>query len=186
MNVARIPFHTNTRDEFNEDGYDGFSIAELETLLRLSRQGTLSLEGELMKRQHDRISDQPGEVGNYCVRLHNTARELSVTERLSDQAANLVDEAVTLLTTLQTSSPSKTYQAFLYDILRHCGKSMFLLCAASFRKKGIIDLGYKKRVNLLAYLRATTISFEFSVLSTLASEHNIPSSDSTYIVLRIY
>jgi hypothetical protein len=88
----------NTRDGFNnDDGYDGVSITELETLLRLSRQGTLSLGGELMKRQHDRISDQPGEVGTCCVRLHNTARELSVRERLSDQAANRVDKMHTIM-----------------------------------------------------------------------------------------
>ena len=108
-----------------------------------------------MKRQHGRTSDQSGEVGECCKRLRNTARELSVRERLPDKATKQVDDAVKTFTTLQTSSPSKTYQAFLYDILRQCGTSPVLLCAASLGKKKIVDLGSKERVDLLAYVRAT-------------------------------
>ena len=94
-----------------------------------------------MKRQYERISDQRSEVGKCCQRLHNTARELIVRERLGRKATKHVDDVDEILTTLQTSSPSNTYQAFLCDILRHCGTSLDLLCAASLGRKTIVDLG---------------------------------------------
>ena len=85
---------------------------------------------------------------------------------------------VETLSTVQTSSPSKTYQAFLHDILRHCSPSLVLLCAASFGKKRIVDLGLKDRVSLLAYVRDTQLSLGSSVLETLASDYQVPLLDS--------
>ena len=87
-------------------------------------------------------------------------------ERVDGRAAKEVDDAVETLGTVQTSSPSKTYQAFLHDILRHCSLSLVLLCAASFGKKRIVDLGLKDPVSLLAYIRNTQLSLSSSVLET--------------------
>lgn len=135
MQAPCITLHSTTQSNFrHNDGYEGVSVTDLEILLRQGREVTTSLEGELMKRHHERTSDQPGELGRCCERLHNTARELSVKERLDGRAAKQVDDAVEILTTSQTASSSKTYQAFLYDILRHCSPSLVLLCAASLGK----------------------------------------------------
>ena len=77
-----ISLHTKTQSTFRHtDGYEGVSITDLEALLRQGREAIASLEGELMKRQHRRASDQPGELGKCCERLHNTAREINVMER---------------------------------------------------------------------------------------------------------
>jgi hypothetical protein len=179
MEAPHITLHTTTQSSFHHtDGYEGASVTDLEILLRQSREITTSLEGELMKRQHERSSSQPGELGKCCERLHNTARAISVRERLEGRAVKQVQDAVEILTTPQTASPSKTYQAFLHDILRHCSPSLVLLCAASFGKKRIVDMGLKERVSLLAYLRDTQLSLDSSVLKTLANDYKIPSSDS--------
>ena len=114
----------------------------------------------------------------YCKRLHNTAREINVIEYIDGRAAKQVDDTVDTLSTVQTSSPSKIYQAFFHDILRHYSPGLILLCAASFRKKRIVDLGLKERVSLLAYVRDTQLSLGSSVLETLASNYRIPVLDS--------
>lgn len=176
MEEPYITLHTKTQTSFRHtDGFEGVSVTDLEMLLRQGREVTAALEGELMKRHHQRTSDQPGELGKCCERLHNTAREINVMERVDGRAAKQVDDAVEILTTVQTSKPSKTYQAFLHDILRHCSRSLVLLCAASFGKKRIVDLGLKDRVSLLAYMRDTRLSLGSSVLETLANDHQIPS-----------
>ena len=179
MEAPYITFHAKARSSFcYTDGYDGLPVAELEALLRQGREATASLEGELMKRQHERTSNQPGEVGKCCQRLHETARELRIRERLEGREANQVDDAVEILTTSQTTPSSKTYQAFLYDILRHCGPSLALLCAASCGKKRIVDLGLKERVKLLGYMRDAQISLESPALKSLAHEYQLPSANS--------
>ena len=62
-----------------------------------------------MKRQYERTSNQPGELGKCCERLHTTVREINVMERVDGRAAaKQVDDAVEILTTAQTSTPSKT------------------------------------------------------------------------------
>ena len=187
MEEPCISLHTKTKCSFRHtDGYKGVSITDLEALLRQGREAIASLEGELMKRQHGRASDQPGELGKCCERLHNTAREINVMERVDGRAAKQVDDAVETLSTVQMSSPSKTYQAFLYDILRHCSPSLVLLCAASFGKKRIVDLGLKDRVSLLAYVRDTQLSLSSSVLETLANDYRIPLLDSACALLCTY
>ena len=131
-----------------------------------------------MKRQHERDSDQPGEVGKCCQRLHDTARKLTVREYMDDRAAKNVDDAITLLTTRQTNSQTRPYQAFLHDVLRHCSPSLVLLCAGSLGRKRIIDLGKVRRVSLLAYVRNTQESLDVPILETLANERDIPSFHS--------
>ena len=61
-----------------------------------------------MKRQYERTSNQPGELGKCCERLHTTVREINVMERVDGRAAKQVDDAVEILTTAQTSTLSKT------------------------------------------------------------------------------
>ena len=183
MEVPCLRFYTKDQSSFcYTDGYEGVSIADLEILLRQSRKATVSLEGELMNRQHERTSDQQGELGRCCQRLHDTSRELSVRERLDGRSVKQVDDAFEILNTSQTASSSKSYQAFLNDILRHCGPGLVLLCAASCGKKRIVSLGYKDRVSLLAYMRDAQLSLDSSVSKTLAKEYRIPSSDGAYIV----
>ena len=183
MDAPFITLRTSANNAFRHtDGYEGVSVADLEILLRQGREAAVSLEGELMKRQHERTSDQQGELGICCQRLRDTARELSIRERLDGRAAKQVDDAVGILTTSQTTSPSKTYQAFLHDILRHCSSSLVLLCAASLGKKRIVDLGLKERVSLLAYVRGTQVSLDSPVLKALAKAYQIPSRDSACTV----
>lgn len=107
-----------------------------------------------MKRQrhHERTSDQPDKVGRCCQRQHNTARKLSIRERLDDKATKQVDDAVEVSTTLPTSSSSSIYQTFLYDFLRHCGTGLVLLCAASLGEKRIVVLSLKERVSPRQYV----------------------------------
>lgn len=179
MEEPCISLHTKAQSSFRHtDGYEGVPITDLETLLRQGREVIASIEGELMKRQNGRASDQPGELGKCCERLHETAREINIMERVDGRAARQVNDAVEILSSVQTNPPSRTYQAFLYDVLRHCSPSLVLLCAASFGKKRIVDLGSKERVSLLAYVRDTQLSLRSSVLETLASDYRIPLLDS--------
>ncbi len=183
MDAPYITFYTPTKREFRHTaGYDEVTITELELLLRQGREAVVSLEGELMKRQPARTIDQSANVSECCQRLHNAGRELGVVEHLEGRAIKQVDDAVNILTSLQTSPSSKTYQSFLYDVLRHCGEGLVLLCAASLGKKRVVDLGSKDRVSLLAYLRATQISLDVPILKPLAQEYGIPSFTSTYII----
>lgn len=104
MEEPFISLHTDTQCSFRHtDGYKGVSITDLEALLRQGREAVASLEGELMKRQHGRASDQPGELGKCCERLHNTAREINVKGRVDGRAAKQVDDAVETLSTVQIS-----------------------------------------------------------------------------------
>ena len=64
MDEPLISLHTKAQSSFRHtDGYEGASITDLEALLRQGREAITSLEGELMKRQHGRASDQSGELG---------------------------------------------------------------------------------------------------------------------------
>lgn len=136
MDAPCITLRTSANNGFRHtDGYEGVSVADLEILLRQGREAIVSLESELMKKQHERTSNQPNELDKCCRRLHDTARKLNVKKRLDDKTDKQIDDAVEILTTFQTTSSSKTYQTFLHDILRHCNSSLVLLCAASLEKK---------------------------------------------------
>ena len=180
LEMPHITFHTDAKSTFcPADGFDEISTTDLENLLRQSRASTASLEGELMKRQPKRKSDQSGELGRFCERLHSTARELIVRERLDRTAANNVDDAIEVLIASESDPRSQIYQAFLYDVLHHCNTGLTLLCAASLGRKKILHLGTHDRVSLLAYVRDAKRSLDSPILTALANEYNVPSSDST-------
>lgn len=110
MEAPYITLHTTTLNSFRHtDGYKGASVTDLEILFQQSCKITTLLEGELMKRQHKRSLNQPGELGKCCKRLYNTVRAISVKERLEGKAVKQVEDAVEILTAPQTASLSKTY-----------------------------------------------------------------------------
>ncbi|EGP82407.1 uncharacterized protein MYCGRDRAFT_51599 [Zymoseptoria tritici IPO323] len=183
MASTYITLHTESGHAFRwTDDYDGASIVDLQSFLRQIHEAAASIEGELMKRQPERLSTIPGEVGKCCKRLHNTARELDVRERLDSKAMKHANDAVDILLTSRTNVQSRPYQEFLYDILYHCGPSVTLLCAASFGRKKIIDLGKHGRISLLEYVRSIRRLLETPTLEELANEHKIPDPSSSCIL----
>lgn len=145
-----ITFHSDDGNAYDSSTYSDLSSAILESMLHGLRAMNISIESELMKRDQRRKSDQRGQTGICCERLHHTVRELVVRERLDGQAAKNVEDGVKCLTTSHLNSSSRIYQAFLFDVLNHCDVGVALLCAASLCKKRISNLGSKDRVGLLA------------------------------------
>ncbi|KAI9748612.1 MAG: hypothetical protein M4579_007173, partial [Chaenotheca gracillima] len=170
---------SHTKRGFNyADGYDNLSDAEIEALLREGRLAMISLAGELMKRHPEKEFGQSTDFEKCCEALHKTAKMFVVRDVLDDPWARQVRDAVAILTTSQTTQARKTLQTFLGDVIRHCGPSLALLCAASFGSKRLANMGSSSRVSLLAYVKATKSSLDSAALQRLAEEHHMPSSSS--------
>lgn len=129
-----------------------------------------------MKRQRWRTSEQADKVGKCCERLHQTAREIEVRERVDGRAVQLVADAAQTMLATQATSQGRTYRGFLYDISYHCGVSIVLLCAAGLGRKRIIELGARDRVSFLAYLKDARTSLHSPILDNLCKIHNLPSA----------
>ncbi|KAI9750423.1 MAG: hypothetical protein M4579_006478 [Chaenotheca gracillima] len=169
---------SNTKGGFNyADGYDDLSDAEIEALLREARLAVTSLEGKLMKRHPE------NEFGHRRM-SKDVVRRFIKPRRCSPSAVFWMThwrtDAFAILTTSQTVQARKTLQTFLGDVLRHCGPSLALLCAASFGSKRLTNLGSSSRVSLLAYVKATQSSLDSTALQRLAKEYHMPSSSSGY------
>lgn len=95
MDRPYILFQTETRDSFHyTSGYEGVSTADLQALLRHGREAVVTLEGELMKRQHT------GGLGKCYELLNETARTITGLECVAGRAAKQVEAAVETLSTI--------------------------------------------------------------------------------------
>ncbi|KAI9749789.1 MAG: hypothetical protein M4579_006739 [Chaenotheca gracillima] len=179
MDSPCITLHTEAKSGFcYSDGYDGVSDSDVEVLFRLCREAAASLEGELMKRRLKRIPDQPGDLGKCCQSLHDTSRKVIIRGRLDGRALKQVNDAVEILKTSQATLPAKVYREFLQDVIRQCSPDLALLCAASFGRKRLLDLGANGRVDLLAYVKNARHSLDSPALETLTSGYQMPASNS--------
>ena len=125
-----IAFYTKDRERFCwTEGYGSVADAELEILVDQGCMAALSLEAELEKRQLQNQSDVCGK------KLHVCAKTFEILGRLDDRAAKHVGIAVNIMKSSQSVRAFKLYQQFLYDVLRHCGPGLVLLCAASLGKQ---------------------------------------------------
>lgn len=178
MEPPYITLHTKDRDGFLDcDGYEGVTDSELEILLQLCREVALSLQAEIEKRQN--ISpDPPLGIRESCEKLHTGAKNVRILGRLDVRDDKLVKSAVEIMTTTQTIRASKVYQVFLQDILRHCGRALTLLCAASLGKQRVISLNGQDRTALVHYVKSSKAVLSSPALDLLAREYEIPSENN--------
>ena len=166
-----------------QNGYQGVSVPELETLLEQARETVRSLEVELEQRQ---VTAKQSNVITQCSeKLQTCIGNLKILERLDKRAAGLVITATKILTTQQTSRESRVYQTFLGDVLRQCGRGMALLCAAGLGKQRVTTLSSRDRIQLVHYLKSNKAIFKSPILDLLAEKYQIPddcgaSLPSTY------
>ena len=80
----------------------------------------------------------------------------------------------------QTNRDSKIYQLFLYDILRHSGSGLVVLCAASLGKQRVVHLSEDERVGLVSYIKNNKANLHFPALELLAQEYQIPPVNGLY------
>jgi hypothetical protein len=167
---------TENKGLLHRDGYSGLIDSELETLLQQSREAVISLEAELKNRQI--ISHPPSAIKECGEKLRKTAGDISTLGRLDARAARHTKSAAGNMTTVQTTHNSKVYQVFLFDILRHCGPPLVLLCAASLGKQRVVDLHGQNRTALVHYVKANKATLVCPALALLAKEYGIPSENS--------
>jgi len=105
---------------------------------------------------------------------------VKVLERLSGRGPKFVDDAVEILTKSQASRDSKVNQLFLYDILRHAGPGMVVLCAASRRKQRVMHLAEKDRISLVNYIEAHSPNLQCPSFEHFAEEYSVPSVNGFY------
>lgn len=179
MELPCITLQTTDRDSFlHSDGYREVTDSELETLLQQCRAVAVSLEEEIENRQT--ISHEPPTgIKESCEKLHKSSRSIRVLGRLDVRDEKLVRAGIEIMSTAQTIRPSKVYQVFLKDILRHCGSALVLLCSASLGKHRIVSLSGPDRIALVHYVKGKRASLSSSALELLAEEYKIPSKNST-------
>jgi len=178
MELPCVVLRTKDRDYFLcVDGYGGVINSELETLLQQSREVVLSLEKELEQRKVAMNLDSPNGISECCEKIQKSVASLKILGRLDDRAAKLVDAAVETMTTPQTVRASKVYQTFLHDILRHCGRGLVLLCAASLGRQRVITLNSQGRIQLVHYVKNHKTTLDSSTLDSLATEFAIPHNN---------
>ena len=174
MDSTSIVFRT-THGDFcpSTIEFDGLSDPELEALVQQTRDATLSVEAELEKRC-SAILVAPSNLINDCEnKLQKALQNFKILGRLDARAAKSVELAVSVLTNKQTVRGSKVYQDFLNDIVRHCGRGLALLCAASFGKHNIIGMNAKLRTSLVYHLKSKKASLSSPDLDSLATQYKL-------------
>ena len=180
MDSATIVFRT-THGDFCLDSMDfnGLGNPELEALVQKTRDATMSLEIELEKR-HSAILVAPSNLINDCEnKLQTTLQSFKILGRLDARAAKSVELAASVLTSEQTVRGSRIYQDFLNDIIRHCGRGLALLCAASFGKHKIIGMNAQSRTSLVYHLKSKKTSLYSPALDSLATQYKLPPEAGT-------
>jgi len=88
MQAPCIIFYNTTQCSFRyNNGYERVLITEFEIFFRQGREVITSFKSELIKRHHDRTSDQPNKFSKYYKRLYNIVKELNIKKRLNSKAA---------------------------------------------------------------------------------------------------
>jgi hypothetical protein len=175
MEAPSILMQTKDKGHFtSHGGYDGVTTSELQTLLELSRVTVRSIEAELENRQFAAQLKPKPAVTERIDKLNKTLTNLNVLGRLDQREARLVTTAVNILNIPQTTRDFKVYQAFLWDIIHHCGRGHALLCAASLGKQRVASLNAQDRIQLVHYFKINKSAFESSVLDSLATEYQVP------------
>lgn len=178
MALPCVALRTKERDYFPfHQGYEGITNSEIETLLEQGRGTVRSLEVELEKRHIATKLESSSGVSECKEKLRKSSGDFKILGRLDNRAAGLAVAAVETLATKQTNRGSEIYQTFLGDILRHCGRGLVLLCAASLGKQRVVSLNSRDRIELVRYLKSSKTAFESPVLDLLAEEYQIPGED---------
>jgi hypothetical protein len=184
MSLPCVVLQTDRKSCFSfENGYEGITILELQTLLKLGRETVRSLEAELEKRGVVARLETSNKVKDCADKLRRTVEIIKTLERLETRGPGLVNTAVQVLETKQTSRDSKIYQAFLRDILHHCGPGTTLLCAAGLGKQRIISLNAPERTELVQYIKSHKTALESPILDKLALEYKIGNDSGSSLIL---
>jgi hypothetical protein len=143
--------------------------------LRQGRCAEGSVESEPEERRAQKPHDKWGGIDGCREKLLEDAAATKILERLTGRGPTLVDDAVDILVTSKTTRDAKVYQLFLYDILRHSGPGIVVLCAASLGKQRVVHLAEKDRTGLVGWIRDNKAELHSLALDSLAEEYQIPS-----------
>lgn len=172
MDVPRVLLETRAKHSFRyEDGYDGVASDDLLTLLRITREATLSLEEELSRRRNFEL-DVSDKVKSCIRKLRSSIDTLNVTERFEDPSKQL-PAAIKALKGDSTERKTTTYKQFLEDVQKQCSPGAVVLCAWAIGKGGIVGLKKTERIELLRYLKRHVSQFKHPTLDEVASGSRI-------------
>lgn len=180
MDSPCVLLRTKKKDWFAyQNGYEGVTTSELQTLLELGRETVRSLEAELETRQILAKLEESNAVAECTEKLRKSMGNLKILGRLDKKAMNLVTTAANILKAKQTNREGKLYQTFLRDIHHQCGREQVVLCAAGLGKQRVVCLNAQDRIRLVHYVKINTAAFASPVLSALVERCQIPNRNGT-------
>ena len=151
-----------------DDGYDGISDVELQSMFQQCRSFLASLVSELNQR-----GLKAGQIAEWEKTLRRTSNRLRVRERLEDQDLKVLEFARQLMKKKILNTHNKLYQCFVFDVMRCSNAGFALLCIISFGQKMVVELKEEGRIDLLELIKDKVDSMSSSVLNTLATENRI-------------
>jgi hypothetical protein len=118
-------------------------------------------------------------------RIIDTGEDLKILRSLSEVHVKRVTEAIEILKIVQSSPRRKTYQVFLYEVLRKCGPPAVLVCAIALGQVKAANMKTHHRVDLARRLvnSKDNSSFNHPTIHSLALLHHVPTVDGTYSCL---
>jgi hypothetical protein len=129
------------------------------------------------KRRPKKSRPKPDGIKECQGRLSKGAEAIQILNRVPDRGVQHVMKAVGIMTTPQTTRESKVYQSFLYDILRHAGRGLVLLCAASLGKQRVVQLNALDKTSLVRHIKDNKAVLYSPVLESLAETFQAPSQE---------
>jgi hypothetical protein len=152
-------------------GFSQLANQDLQSLLDQSNDLSASLAHEIEKRQ---LTTHLVGVEEQIQRLHKTAKNLGILQRLDRRSLRYVNTAVQTMKLPQENKAFKVYSDFLSDVLRHSSPGMVLICAVGLGKQRTANMTAKDRVGLIQYIIEKKDWLSSSALDTLARAHAIP------------
>lgn len=185
MESPYIIFRTAAGDYHpSNNGHEKLTDFELESLLQGSRDTVLLFEAALKKRQIATNPELPDTINECCTKLQKSLTNLKILGRFDSRDTQSVKLAAATLGTTQENRNSKVYQVFLSDILRHCGRGLAMLCAASIGKYKMVALNTQDRTSFVYYIKNNKARLDSPILDILAVEFDFPDetgkSNSTF------
>ncbi|KAF1922722.1 uncharacterized protein M421DRAFT_77276 [Didymella exigua CBS 183.55] len=175
MESPCIILSTEKRGSFTwKEGYEDVNDSDLETLLIISRETLYSLRSEVQARKLVLDPEQSSAVSECTEKVRKNVKNWSILERLDKKESELVDSAIKVLLSKQTTREGKCYQTFLRDVCCQCNRTLVMLCAASLGKHRIASLNAQDRTSLLQYLKQNQKALSSPALDSLAKKHQIP------------
>ena len=145
------------------------------------------VKSRLRRRRIVEPAGKRDEIVTCKKKLRDNSAAIKILERLTGRGPALVNLAVDILTTSQTTHDAKVYQSFMLDILRHGGAGLAVLCAASLGKQRVVHLTNTERIGLVGYLKDHKHDLNHNALERLATAYKIPSfNGSQSIFIQIH